>query len=68
MAKKMNRLKIVLAEKDTTNRDLADNIKVNELTVSRWVTNRQQPSLAKLFEIAEFLNVDVRDLIQSNKQ
>ncbi|MEL6834555.1 MAG: helix-turn-helix transcriptional regulator [Bacteroidota bacterium] len=66
--KKLNRLKIVLAEKDLTNRWLAGEMDVSELTVSRWVTNSRQPNLATLFEIAETLKVDVCDLINRDSQ
>lgn len=42
---KINRLKIVLAENDKTNKWLAEQLSKSEVTVSRWVTNEVQPSL-----------------------
>ena len=36
--------------------------------VNGYVQNRQQPRLEVLNEIAEILDVDVRDLIVSNKE
>lgn len=68
MAEKLNRIKIVLAEKEVTNRELANKLGVKDLTVSRWVTNRQQPSLQTLYQIADFLDVDICDLLVSNKE
>jgi len=64
--KAKNRIKIVLAEKETKVKDLANGLEANPITVSRWTSNRQQPSLHNLYRVAEFLNVDVRDLLVSN--
>jgi putative transcriptional regulator len=64
--KKFNRIKAVLAETDTLNKDVAEDLKVAEETVSRWVSNSAQPSIERLFQIAEFLKVDVRTLLVSN--
>lgn len=58
-----NRLKIVLAEQEKTNRWLAEKIGKDETTISRWCTNRVQPTLDTLGNIATVLNVDIRDLI-----
>ena len=65
MAKRaINRLKVVLAEQGRTNKWLAEKLDKNTATISRWCTNEMQPSLETLVEIAEALNVDVRDLLQ----
>jgi putative transcriptional regulator len=58
-----NRIKIVLAEQEKTNRWLAEKIGKDETTISRWCTNRVQPTLDTLGDIAIALNVDIRDLI-----
>lgn len=63
----LNRIKAVLAEEGKTNKELADQLRVAEPTVSRWCTNTQQPSLEMLFEIAKGLKRDVRDLLVPNK-
>lgn len=60
---KFNRLKVVLAERDLTNRWLADKLGVNEMTVSRWVSNKRQPPLEQLFAIANALEISPKDLI-----
>ncbi|TXE13488.1 helix-turn-helix transcriptional regulator [Algoriphagus aquimarinus] len=60
-----NRIKAVLAEEGKKNIDLAKNLGVKDTTVSRWVTNDSQPSIERLFEIADFLEVDVRTLLVS---
>lgn len=68
MSKKaINRLKAVLAEQCKTNKWLAEKLDKNETTVSRWCTNEIQPSIDTLLEIANLLNVDIKDLINSTK-
>ncbi|HEY5744899.1 MAG TPA: helix-turn-helix transcriptional regulator [Chryseolinea sp.] len=64
MAKhKINRIKLVLIENDKGNKDLAKHLGVTPTAVSRWCTNDAQPSLNTLVEIAKYLKVDVRDLL-----
>lgn len=62
-----NRIKSVLAEKGITNRQLAEKLKKNETTISRWCTNDMQPPIETLFKIAEYLDVDVRELLVKTK-
>ena len=61
----LNRIKSVLAEKNTNNKELAKHLSKTESTVSRWCTNEVQPSVDTLFEISKFLKVDIRDLLVS---
>lgn len=63
----INRLKIVLAEQKRTNKWLADRLGKDTSTVSRWCSNRMQPSLEMLVKIAEVLDVDAKDLIVTTK-
>lgn len=37
--KKLNRLRVVMAEKDLSNMWLSENLGVSQATVSKWVTN-----------------------------
>ncbi|MDX4972150.1 helix-turn-helix transcriptional regulator [Myroides odoratimimus] len=64
---KINRLKVVLAEKNKTNRWLAEQLEKSEVTISRWCTNEVQPSIETFLEIAKQLDVDVKELINSSK-
>ena len=64
----MNRIKAVLAEKQRTNRWLAEQMGKSENTISRWCSNKSQPSIAQLQEIANLLDVDVRVLLKSQKE
>lgn len=59
-----NRIRVILAEKQITNRALADMLGVSEMTVSRWVTNKFQPSMSQFVEISKWMNIDIRDLIE----
>ena len=62
-----NRLKIVLAEKERTGTWLSEQMGHNICTVSRWMTNKVQPSVEQLYEIARHLDVDVKELLVSSK-
>lgn len=59
----LNRIKVILVEKNRTSKDLAKAMKRQKSTVSRWCTNQTQPSVEMLYEIAKYLNVDVRELL-----
>ena len=62
--KAINRIKVVLAEKQVSGKWLAKEIGRTENTVSRWCSNKVQPSLEDLVRIAEVLEVDIRDLLR----
>ncbi|MBW8241455.1 helix-turn-helix domain-containing protein [Muricauda oceani] len=61
--KPINRIRVVLAEQDRTNKWLAEKVGKSRTTVSRWCTNEMQPSLETLRVIAEALGVDIRELL-----
>jgi transcriptional regulator with XRE-family HTH domain len=63
----INRIRVVLAEKNITNKWLAEKMKKNPTTISRWCSNEMQPSLETLIEIASQLDVDVKALLNSTK-
>ena len=64
---KINRISEVLEEKGVKNNDLVEHLKVKKETVSRWVNNKQQPTLNTLNDIARFLEVDIRDLLYKSE-
>lgn len=64
---KINRIKVALVENGKTGKWLAEQVGKNEATVSRWCSNKMQPSLDTLVRISELLDIDVKDLIVSNK-
>lgn len=63
---RINRLKIVLAEKNCKGKWLAEQLGKNEATISRWCSNTAQPSLEMLVKIASILHVDPRELLNGN--
>lgn len=64
----MNRIKVTLVEKQKTNRWLAEQMGKSENTISRWCSNKSQPSIETLRDIAIILKVDVKDLLCSTKK
>lgn len=59
----LNRIKVVLAEKHRTNKWLAEQLRKNPATVSKWCTNKAQPDLQTLDKIATLLGVEKRSLL-----
>ena len=59
-----NRIRVVLADKQITNRWLAEQMGVTDMTVSRWKINKIQPSMAQFIEIARLLQVGIKDLLE----
>jgi len=60
--------KIGLVEKGWTGTWLSEQMGHSMSTVSRWMTNKVQPSVEQLYEIARHLDVDVRELLVSSKK
>lgn len=54
-SQKINRIKIALVENGKTGKWLAEQVGKNEATVSRWCSNKMQPSLDTLVRISELL-------------
>lgn len=63
----MNRIKEVLGEKGIKQIWLAERLGKSYNMVNAYVQNRQQPRLEILMNIAEILDIDIKDLIVSNK-
>ena len=62
--KDLNRLKVVLVEQKRTGKWLAEQLGKDPSTVSKWCSNKMQPSLEVLSQIAKVLNVETKDLIK----
>lgn len=63
----MNRIKEVLEEKGIKQTWLAEKLNKSYNQVNAYAQNRQQPRLEVLNEIANILDVDIKDLIISSK-
>lgn len=64
----MNRIKKVLQEKSVTQTFLAEKLGKSYNMVNSYVQNRQQPRFEVLLDIANILEIDVKELIKSNKE
>lgn len=64
----MNRIKEVLEQKGIKQTWLAEQLGKSYNMVNGYVQNRQQPRLEILFEIARILEVDPKDLLNSEKE
>ena len=62
--KPLNRIKVMLAERMVSNKELAEMLGKDPATISKWVTNTSQPSLENLIEIAKCLKCDINDLVR----
>ena len=67
MERKINRIKVMLAEKGKTNKWLSEQVRKDPATVSKWCTNSAQPDLPTMVKIASLLDVDIKDLLCSTK-
>ena len=63
MERKINRIKVMLAEKGKTNKWLSEQVGKDPATVSKWCTNTTQPDLQTLAKISELLKVNIRELL-----
>lgn len=61
---KVNRLKVVLVEKNKTSKWLAETLGKDPATISKWCTNTSQPSIETLLKIAKLLDVEINELVR----
>lgn len=66
MNEDLNRIKVVLVEKKKTSKWLAEQLGKDPATISKWCTNKTQPSLEMLKEISRCLDIDIKDLLVSS--
>lgn len=65
---KLNRIKDVLEERGISQTWLAKKLDKSFGMVNAYACNRTQPSLEILMQIADILNVDLKDLITDKKE
>lgn len=63
--KNINRIKVVLAEKEKTNKWLANELGKDPATVSKWCTNSAQPGVETMVRIAKLLEVNIGELFHN---
>lgn len=64
---KKNRIKEILERKGVSQTDLAHRLGKTFNMVNLYATNKVQPPIPILYKIAEILDVDIRELLVSNK-
>ena len=63
----MNRIKEFLEVKGMSQTDLAHKLGKSFNMVNLYATKKVQPPIPVLYEIADILSIDVRELLQPNK-
>lgn len=63
----MNKIKEILKTKGIKQTWLADRLGKSYNMVNGYVQNRRQPSLDDLYKISEILDIDIKELLASNK-
>lgn len=61
-------LKQLRKERHMTQEQLAETFYVSSRTVSRWETGNNMPDLGMLVEIADFYDVDIREIIDGERK
>lgn len=64
----MNRIKDILELKGIKQTWLSEKLGKSYNMINSYVKNRRQPSIEDLYKIAEILDVDVKELLVSNKE
>jgi putative transcriptional regulator len=60
---RLNRLRVILADKAISQTEFGEMINVDRNTISRICTNRTEPSLKLLYKMAYALKIEVTDLL-----
>ena len=55
-------------EKGLTQAQLAEQLRMSDRTVSRWETGTTLPDLSVLVELADFYDVDIREIIDGERK
>ena len=61
-------LKQCRKEKNLTQEQLAEKFRVSARTVSRWETGTNMPDLSILVELAEYYDVEMRELLDGERR
>lgn len=63
----MNKIKEVLEARGISQTELAERLGKSFNMVNLYATNKIQPPISVLYQIADILNIDVRDLLVPNQ-
>ena len=59
----MQKLKQILIDKNISAKDLASQLNISEVNISRYLNNKRKMSVVILYRISKLLNVSMEDLI-----
>ncbi len=62
---RFNRLKIVLAEKNMSQKSLSEMAEISQNSISKWCNNTHQPSIQLAFKLAKILEVEFSELFHT---
>lgn len=62
-----NRIKEALAARGFSQTELADRLGKTFNMVNLYASNKVQPPISVLYQIADILNIDIRDLLMPNQ-
>lgn len=57
-------LKQIRKEKNISQNDIANELKVRQTTISEWENNNKIPNLRKAYQLAEYLEIKVTEIWQ----
>ena len=63
----LNRIRVILEEKGISQTWLANKLGKSFSMVNAYTCNRRKPNLETLYQIANILNVNVKDLLNGNE-
>lgn len=64
---KLNNIKPILKSTGRKQTFLADKMNMSYQQINEWCNNKRQPSLENLYNIADILEVEVKDLLITGK-
>lgn len=64
MSKPINRLKVLLAERQKSNKWVAEQLGISQATVSKWCTNTSHPDLETFLRLAKLLDAELNEMVR----
>ena len=66
-SRRINRIAEAINQSNRSAKELAQHLGRTEATVLKWCANTSQPRINTLARIAEYLDVDIRELVERTK-
>ena len=62
---RFNRLKVVLAEKNMSQKTISEMANISQNSISKWCNNTHQPSIQIAFKLAKILEIEFSQLFHT---